>query len=104
MGAWGLSSEPTQDDLYGPKAPYNYTRFATSENTKLLKEMSSAKAFNHSYRVQKFHEWQQYMQKEAFVIPLTNSYWIDAVNSKLVNYSTKPSKVATLWYETGFKK
>lgn len=104
MGAWGLSSEPTQDDLYGPKAPYNLTRFATSENTKLLKEMGSAKAFNHSYRVQKFHEWQQYMQKEAFVVPLTNSYSIDAVNSKLVNYSTKPSKLTTLWYETGFKK
>ncbi|NWO31664.1 oligopeptide ABC transporter substrate-binding protein [Lactobacillus delbrueckii subsp. bulgaricus] len=104
MAAWSLSSEPTQDDLYGPKAPYNLTRFATSENTKLLKEMGSEKAFNHSYRVQKFHEWQQYMQKEAFVIPLYNAYSITAVNSKLVNYSTKPSKAATLWYETGFKK
>ena len=104
MGAWSLSSEPTQDDLYGPKAPFNFERFATSENTKLLKEMGSDKAFNHSYRVQKFHEWQQYMQKEAFVIPLTNAYNITAVNSKLVNYSTKPSKAATLWYETGFKK
>lgn len=104
MAAWGLSSEPTQDDLYGPKAPFNFTRFATSENTKLLKEMGSDKAFNHSYRVQKFHEWQQYMQKEAFVIPLTDAYSITAVNSKLVNYSTKPSKLATLWYETGFKK
>ncbi|MCD5452494.1 oligopeptide ABC transporter substrate-binding protein [Lactobacillus delbrueckii] len=104
MATWGLSSEPTQDDLYGPKAPFNVTRFATSENTKLLKEMGSDKAFNHSYRVQKFHEWQQYMQKEAFVIPLTNAYKITAVNSKLVNYSTKPSKLATLWYETGFKK
>lgn len=104
MAAWSLSSEPSQDDLYGPKAPFNFTRFATSENTKLLKEMGSDKAFNHSYRVQKFHEWQQYMQKEAFVIPLTNAYKITAVNSKLVNYSTKPSKLATLWYETGFKK
>lgn len=104
MAVWGLSSEPTQDDLYGPKAPYNLTRFATSENTKLLKEMGSDKAFNHSYRVQKFHEWQQYMQKEAFVIPLYNAYSITAVNSKLVNYSTKPSKATTLWYETGFKK
>lgn len=104
MAAWSLSSEPTQDDLYSAKAPYNFTRFATSENTKLLKEMGSDKSFNHSYRVQKFHEWQQYMQKEAFVIPLTNSYTITAVNSKLVNYSTKPSKTATLWYETGFKK
>ncbi|MCI1928990.1 MAG: oligopeptide ABC transporter substrate-binding protein [Lactobacillus delbrueckii] len=104
MAAWSLSSEPTQDDLYGSKAPYNFTRFATSENTKLLKEMGGAKAFDHSYRVQKFHEWQQYMQKEAFVIPLNNAYKITSVNNKLINYSTKPSKLATLWYETGFKK
>lgn len=104
MAAWSLSSEPTQDDLYGSKAPYNFTRFATSENTKLLKEMGGAKAFDHSYRVQKFHEWQQYMQKEAFVIPLNNAYQITSVNNKLINYSTKPSKLATLWYETGFKK
>ncbi len=107
MAAWSLSSEPTQDDLYGPKAPYNFTRFATSENTKLLKEMGSDKAFNHSYRVQKFHEWQQYMQKEAFVIPLNNSYSIKAVDSKLINLSLKPSQMNNgfpLWYKVGFKK
>ncbi|CAH1705927.1 ABC transporter oligopeptide-binding protein [Lactobacillus delbrueckii subsp. delbrueckii] len=107
MAAWSLSSEPTQDDLYGPKAPYNFTRFATSENTKLLKEMGSEKSFNHSYRVQKFHEWQQYMQKEAFVIPLNNSYSIKAVDSKLINLSLKPSQMNNgfpLWYKVGFKK
>ena len=107
MAAWSLSSEPTQDDLYGAKAPYNFTRFATSENTKLLKEMGSEKSFNHSYRVQKFHEWQQYMQKEAFVIPLNNSYQIKAVDSKLINYSLKPSQMNNgypLWYKVGFKK
>lgn len=107
MAAWSLSSEPTQDDLYGPKAPYNFERFATSENTKLLKEMGSDKAFNHSYRVQKFHEWQQYMQKEAFVIPLNNSYSIKAVDSKLINLSLKPSQMNNgfpLWYKVGFKK
>lgn len=107
MAAWSLSSEPTQDDLYSAKAPYNFTRFATSENTKLLKEMGSEKSFNHSYRVQKFHEWQQYMQKEAFVIPLNNSYRIKAVDSKLINLSLKPSQMNNgfpLWYKVGFKK
>lgn len=107
MAAWSLSSEPTQDDLYSAKAPYNFTRFATSENTKLLKEIGSEKSFNHSYRVQKFHEWQQYMQKEAFVIPLNNSYSIKAVDSKLINLSLKPSQMNNgfpLWYKVGFKK
>ncbi|MCD5566867.1 oligopeptide ABC transporter substrate-binding protein, partial [Lactobacillus delbrueckii subsp. lactis] len=90
MAVWGLSSEPTQDDLYGPKAPFNFTRFATSENTKLLKEMGSDKAFNHSYRVKVFKKWQRYMQEQAFVIPLTSSYKITAINKQLVNLSYEP--------------
>lgn len=104
MGAWSLSSEPSQDDLYGAKAPFNFSRFATAENTKLLEEMNSEKSFNHAYRVKKFHEWQAYMQKEAYVVPMYNSYGITAVNSKLVNYSLKPSQSGLVWYKTGFKK
>ncbi len=104
MGAWSLSSEPSQDDLYGAKAPFNFSRFATAENTKLLKEMNSEKSFNHAYRVKKFHEWQAYMQKEAYVVPMSNSYDITAVNSKLVNYSLKPSQSGLVWYKAGFKK
>lgn len=104
MGGWSLSSEPSQDDLYGAKAPFNFSRFATAENTKLLKEMNSEKSFNHAYRVKKFHEWQAYMQKEAYVVPMYNSYSITAVNSKLVNYSLKPSQSGLVWYKTGFKK
>ncbi|MEE8857190.1 MAG: oligopeptide ABC transporter substrate-binding protein [Lactobacillus sp.] len=104
MGAWSLSSEPSQDDLYGAKAPFNFSRFATAENTKLLEEMNSEKSFNHAYRVKKFHEWQAYMQKEAYVVPMSNSYSITAVNSKLVNYSLKPSQSGLVWYKTGFKK
>ncbi len=104
MAAWGLSSEPSQDDLYGAKAPFNFSRFATAENTKLLKEMNSEKSFNHAYRVKKFHEWQAYMQKEAYVVPMYNYYNITAVNSKLVNYSLKPSQSGLVWYKTGFKK
>lgn len=104
MGGWSLSSEPSQDDLYGAKAPFNFSRFATAENTKLLKEMNSEKSFNHAYRVKKFHEWQAYMQKEAYVVPMYNRYSITAVNSKLVNYSLKPSQSGLVWYKTGFKK
>lgn len=101
---WSLSSEPSQNDLYGAKAPFNFTRFESAENTKMLKEMDSQKAFNHAYRVKVFHKWQAYMQKEAYVVPLTNSYSITAVNSKLVNYSLKPSKSGLVWYQVGYKK
>ena len=102
--AWSLSSEPSQNDLYSAQAPYNFTRFESAENTKMLKEMDSQKAFNHAYRVKVFHKWQAYMQKEAYVVPLTNNYSITAVNSKLVNYSLKPSKSGLVWYQVGYKK
>ncbi|NHL82571.1 oligopeptide ABC transporter substrate-binding protein [Lactobacillus helveticus] len=104
MAAWSLSSEPSPNDLYNEKAPYNFTRFVTKKNTQLLAEMNSQKAFNHKYRVDKFHEWQKYMNDEAYVVPITNSYAITAVNSKITGYSLKPSDGNSLWYKVGYAK
>ena len=104
MGAWSLSSEPSPNDLYNAKAPYNFSRFVTAKNTKLLQEMDSQKSFNTNYRVKKFHEWQKYMDDEAYVVPVSNSYSIDAVNSKITGYSSKPSAANSLWYNVGIAK
>ena len=104
MAGWSLSSEPSPADLYNEGAPFNFTRFVTPENDKLLKEMDSQKAFNHKYRVEKFHEWQKYMNDQAYVIPVNNSYSITAVNSKLTGYSVKPSHSNDLWYEVAYAK
>lgn len=60
------------------------------------------KAFNEKYRVQKMHEWQQWMYKNAYVVPTTGTYSITAVNSKITGWSLKPS--ADVWYEAGFSK
>ncbi|MCD9223994.1 oligopeptide ABC transporter substrate-binding protein [Lactobacillus helveticus] len=104
VAAWSLSSEPLPNDLYNEKAPFNFTRFVTKKNTQLLNEMDSQKAFNHKYRVDKFHEWQKYMNDEAYVVPTTNSYSITAVNSKITGYSLKPSDGNSLWYKVGYAK
>ncbi|GFP07178.1 peptide ABC transporter substrate-binding protein [Lactobacillus helveticus] len=104
MAAWSLSSEPSPNDIYGEKSPMNYSRFVTKKNTQLLAEMDSQKAFNHKYRVDKFHEWQKYMNDEAYVVPTTNSYAITAVNSKITGYSLKPSDGNSLWYKVGYAK
>ncbi|NRO07419.1 oligopeptide ABC transporter substrate-binding protein [Lactobacillus helveticus] len=104
VAAWSLSSEPSPNDLYNEKAPFNFTRFVTKKNTQLLREMDSQKAFNHKYRVDKFHEWQKYMNDEAYVVPTTNSYAITAVNSKITGYSLKPSDGNSLWYKVGYAK
>ncbi|NRO73256.1 Oligopeptide-binding protein AppA [Lactobacillus helveticus] len=104
VAAWSLSSEPSPNDLYNEKAPFNFTRFVTKKNTQLLAEMDSQKAFNHKYRVDKFHEWQKYMNDEAYVVPTTNRYSITAVNSKITGYSLKPSDGNSLWYKVGYAK
>lgn len=104
MAAWSLASEPSPNDLYNEKAPYNLTRFVTKKNTQLLAEMDSQKAFNHKYRVDKFHEWQKYMNDEAYVVPDTNRYAITAVNSKITGYSLKPSDGNSSWYKVGYAK
>lgn len=108
LGAWSLSSEPSPNDLYGEKAPMNYSRFVTKKNNQLLEEMDSQKAFNHTYRVDKFHEWQKYMDDQAYVVPVANSYSIRAVNKKLTGYSLKPSDSMgngfPNWYNVAYAK
>ncbi len=108
LGAWSLSSEPSPNDLYGEKAPMNYSRFVTKKNNQLLEEMDSQKAFNHTYRVDKFHEWQKYMDDQAYVVPVANSYSISAVNKKLTGYSLKPSDSMgngfPNWYNVAYAK
>lgn len=104
---WTLASEPSQITMFGENSVQNYERFVTPENNKLLNEMDSQKSFNHKYRVQKFHEWQQYMFDQAYVIPMDNKYTIEAVNNKLTGYSTKPSQNNNghqLWYQVGYVK
>ena len=108
LGAWSLSSEPSPNDMYGEKAPMNYSRFVTKKNNQLLEEMDSQKAFNHTYRVDKFHEWQKYMDDQAYVVPVANSYSISAVNKKLTGYSLKPSDSMgngfPNWYNVAYAK
>lgn len=104
---WNLSDEPSPRSIYSSTSELNYSRFDTAENNKLLNEIDSTKSFHHDYRVQAFRKWQRYMNKEAYVVPTTNSYAITALNSKLVNYSLDPAKDNNgypLWYKVGFAK
>lgn len=104
---WHLDSEPSPSSLYSEDSPKNYTRFVTKKNNQLLKQMDSKKAFDHKYRVDKFHEWQEYMNEEAYAIPESGSYTVYAVNNKVSGYTLKPSETNNgrqLWYKVGFVK
>lgn len=104
MGAWSLAGEPSQNNLYGEHASFNFTRFVTPENNKLIAEMDSKKAMNNEYRKNVLWKWQKYMNEEAYVVPISNSYSITAVNSKLTGYSVATDTNTDMWQRVAFTK
>ena len=68
QGAWGTGSDPSPTGLYGPNSAFNYTRFESEENTKLLDAIDSKASFDEE-NVKSFYDWQEYAIDEAFVIP-----------------------------------
>ena len=104
MAAWSLAGEPSQNNLYGKNAPFNFTRFVTDRNTQLINDMDGKKALNDNYRKKVLWEWQKYMFDQAYVVPLTNSYSITAVNSKLTGYTTATDAPSNMWQQVAFTK
>ncbi|WP_270279620.1 oligopeptide ABC transporter substrate-binding protein [Vagococcus bubulae] len=101
QAAWGLSSDPSQSGLYGPKAAFNYTRFVSDENTKLLNEIDSNEAFDGKYRTEKFKEWQEYVADEAFVIPTLFRDAVLPVSDKVTNFDWAYDVTSNPWSHVG---
>lgn len=89
-GSWSLGAEPSPMALYGPQAPYNFSRFVSKRNTQLLEEIDGSRAFNDGYRVAVFKRWQKYMLNEAAVAPLTYGVTVLPVSSRVKDLSLKP--------------
>ncbi|WP_056956401.1 oligopeptide ABC transporter substrate-binding protein [Lacticaseibacillus pantheris] len=89
--AWQLSSEPSPMDLYSKDAPYNFSRFTSKENTKLLDEIDSEKSFDTAYRVKAFKKWQKYMLNEAAVVPTLYYNTIYPTSTRVKNYAISPA-------------
>lgn len=90
MGAWSTGSNPDPSGLYGRDAQYNFPRFASEENDKLLKAIASEDAFdadgiNQEYLVKAYHEWQTYMHDQVVVAPTHYRVEMTALNNR-VNY------------------
>lgn len=100
QAAWGTGSDPDPEGLYGRTAEFNYTRFASEENDRLLAEGTSEKSFDLEYRKGIYNEWQELMVEEVPVAPTVYRYALTAVNNRVANYSIDPG--SDLWlYEMG---
>ena len=100
QGAWGTGSDPSPTGLYGPNSAFNYTRFESEENTKLLDAIDSKASFDEEKRKKAFYDWQEYAIDEAFVIPTLYRNEVLPVNDRVVDFTwavdTKDNPWATV--------
>jgi peptide/nickel transport system substrate-binding protein len=87
QGAWGVGIDVDPTGLYGRDAIFNFTRYASEENDRLLAAGVSEEAFDVKKRQDIYNEWQQLMVDEVPVFPTLYRAAVVPVNNRVVNYS-----------------
>lgn len=87
QAAWGIGGDPNPSGLWGRDAAFNYTRWTSEENDRLLEAINSDEAFDEEFRTNVFNEWQAYFMEEVPAIPTLYRYGITTVNNRVKNYS-----------------
>lgn len=86
QAAWGVGIDVDPAGLYGREAIYNFSRYASDENDRLLAEGLSEKAFDKEYRLKVYKEWQELMVQEVPVFPTLYRAKVVPVNNRVHNY------------------
>ena len=86
QAGWSTGFDPDQSGLYGEDAKFNFTRFVSDENTKLIKEMQSKDAFDDAKAAKIYKNWQEYANEESFVIPTTYTFVVTPVSDRVTGY------------------
>ncbi|MGT2799261.1 oligopeptide ABC transporter substrate-binding protein [Streptococcus marmotae] len=89
LAGWSTGYDPNPTGLWGAEAPFNYSRYVSDENTKLLKAISSEESFDEKKNLDNYKKWQENAEKEAFAIPLFESEKLIAVNKRVKYFDTK---------------
>lgn len=87
QGAWSVGIDVDPSGLYGPTAMFNFPRYESAENDRLLKEGISEKAFDKDYRLSIYKEWQQLMINEIPVFPTLYRSVVVPVNKRVLNFA-----------------
>ncbi|OTN88974.1 hypothetical protein A5819_001466 [Enterococcus sp. 7E2_DIV0204] len=87
QAAWSVNSAPSPAGLYGRNAAFNYSRFASEENDKLLKAIDSKASFDDTKRKEAYDAWQEYMFEQAPVIPTLYRNEIMPVNDRVKSFT-----------------
>ena len=84
---FGVGTDPTPIEAFGPNQPFNYARYETEENNEYLQEFVSDEAFDDDYRKQVFYDWQEFFMDE---VPLLPTFWrteLQLVNNRVSAYA-----------------
>ena len=87
MGAWGVGDDVDPAGLYGADAMFNFPRYASEENDRLLADGVSDEAFDVEYRQEVYKEWQEFMVEEIPVFPTNYRSKLVPVNEDILNYT-----------------
>ncbi|MFJ1104322.1 oligopeptide ABC transporter substrate-binding protein [Bacillus sp. RA(2023)] len=88
--AWGTGSDPDPSGIWAKNAAFNYTRWATDQNTELLKQGISPKAADEKYRKDVYDKWQKLIHDEVPLIPLHYKFDLKGVNNRVKDYKYTP--------------
>jgi peptide/nickel transport system substrate-binding protein len=86
QGAWGVGIDVDPTGLYGKDAIYNFPRYESAENDRLLAEGVSEAAFDVDKRKEIYKEWQQLMVNEIPVFPTLYRSVLSPANNRVLNY------------------
>jgi peptide/nickel transport system substrate-binding protein len=87
QGAWSVGIDVDPSGLYGKDAIYNFPRYESAENDRLLAEGISEKAFDVKVRQDIYKEWQKLMVEEIPVFPTLYRAVLAPVNKRILNYA-----------------
>ena len=87
FAAWGVGTNLGPYETAGRKSMFNYTRFASDENDKLMAEVASPKTLTDpNYKPEAYKKWQEYYINQAVEVPLTYRYQLYPVNKRVKNF------------------
>ena len=87
FAAWGVGTNLSPFETAGRKSMFNYTRFASEENDKLMAEVASPKTLTDpNYKPEAYKKWQEYFINQAAEVPLTYRGQLYPVNKRVKNF------------------
>ena len=88
FAAWGTGSDLNAMKVKGPRAAFNYTRFVSDENTKLMEDTANPKTLTDpNYKAEAYKRWLAYYIDQAVEVPLTYRYEVFPINKRVKNYN-----------------